>query len=232
MKRMLTIAAIAACAATLTITGANAQDYKANDHRTKELRPAPNRPNLVPVPVERSGNLRVRVWTDIGDGGRVVPGESVDIFFRVNRSAYVAIYDVDTRGRVTRLFPRSPYDDGYVRGGRTVALPGPYADYRLVATGPAGVERIVAIASEDPILDRGGRFRGGSLHGRLELDGYLRLDGTSDWSDGAVDLSVALTPASGRVELRPDLVPVPVDRCGTARDETWFRVRPGRWSRW
>jgi hypothetical protein len=98
--------------------------------------------------------LDVEIWTNHSDGDYYV-GETIDMGFRANRDAFVAIYSVDTRGRVNLLFPTSPTDDNFVYGGVAYSLPGPDVDYDLVVTGPEGVENIQIIASRErfPIPD-------------------------------------------------------------------------------
>ena len=167
-------------------------------------------PELIRVPIEEVDALRVRVWTEPGEGALVFPGEDVRVRFRVDEDAYVVVYDMDTSGRMRLLFPESPYDDGFVRGGRVVSLPGRHAGYRLMVTGPAGVERIVALASDRPLV---GQWRRIAQEGAFET-GYEPASGASRF---------VKTPVT------PKLVPVPVGYGEFARDETWFRVgRSGR----
>jgi hypothetical protein len=164
-------------------------------------------PTLVRVPIEDVNELRVRVWTEPGEGALVFPGEDVKVRFRVDEDAYVVVYDVDTMGRVRVLFPEDPYDDGFVRGGQVVRLPGRGAGYRLLVSGPAGVERIVALASDRSLMGRWQRFADSDV---------IRLDGS-------------LSPRLVKTPVKPNLIPVPVGRGGVARDETWLRVgRTGR----
>ncbi len=98
--------------------------------------------------------LDVEIWTNHSDGDYYV-GEAIDLSFRANRDAFVAIYSVDSKGRVYLLFPASPDDDNFVYGGVTNSLPGPDDDYDLVVTGPEGVENVQIIASRErfPIPD-------------------------------------------------------------------------------
>lgn len=162
---------------------------------------------LIRVPIEDVNDLRVRVWTEPGEGSLLFPGDDVRVRFRVDQDAYVVIYDIDTMGRVRLLFPEDPYDDGFVRGGRVVRLPGRGAGYRLMVSGPAGMERIVALASERPLV---GRWR------LFAEDETLRQDRS-------------LSPRLVKAPVEPRLVRVPVLDTEMARDETWFRVgRSGR----
>ena len=203
-------------------------------------------PRLVRRPVSpdlvrrRTGRraLRVRVWTSAGDGSLVFPGEDMRVHFRVNRSAYVVVYDIDTRGRVRLLFPEFPGDDGYVRGGRTLRIPGRRAGYRLMVTGPPGVERIVALASNRPLVGRWRRIarREGLLDAacvpaplvpvpRVQAEGDVVL-GAAGFHAGFV---AGPQPNLVRSPLRPRLIRVPSRRRILAWDETWFEVGSRWW---
>jgi len=94
--------------------------------------------------------LNVEVWTNHSDGDYYI-GDNVLINFRVNRDAFVAIYSIDSRGRVNMLFPYDPGMDNFVNGGVTYTIPGPDDGFDLVISGPEGVENIQAIASREPI---------------------------------------------------------------------------------
>lgn len=82
------------------------------------------------------------------------PGDVLTVFFRTDRDCYVAIYDIDTGGRATRLFPQTG-EDGWIEAGHTYVLPPEHADYEYMIEGPSGTETIIAVASvEDmPHLD-------------------------------------------------------------------------------
>jgi len=190
-------------------------------------------PRLIPVPVDRYDDLSVDVWTDATEGGFLRPGDDVTVRFRVDRSAYVVVYDIDTNGRARLLFPTRPGDDGWVRAGDLMQIPERGDAYRLMVTGPAGTERIVALAADKPLVGRWQRFadqdaRAAAAGGRDGYDRYrTREAGTAvsvDRPYGGVAPRVVPVPAAPRV------VPVPVTRTGIARDETWFQVTPSR--RW
>jgi Domain of unknown function (DUF4384) len=62
---------------------------------------------------------RVRIWTtdEFGTGSRVRAA------FRLDDDAYVAVVNVGLDGYASVIFPESPDDDGFMRGGRTYRLP-------------------------------------------------------------------------------------------------------------
>lgn len=187
------------------------------------------KPNLVPVP-GLPGPAGIDVWTNHGDGAVLVPGQTVDVFFRTRQDAYVVLVNIDTRGRARLLFPERGHDDGFVRGGWTVAVPGPGARYRLQVTGPFGTERIVAFASDVPLVDHwrslvdGGYHRTSIRKPRLSLRGAVEanLGGTVEVAArGRYDTQLRRTPVRDRAPV-----------CGTrlVSDETWFEVGR-RWRR-
>ncbi len=190
-------------------------------------------PDLVRVPVGR--DLDVQVWTDAGDGGLVRIGETMNVNFRTSRDAYVAVYDIDPAGNARLLFPEDPRDDGYVRGGRTVSLPGRGAGYRLMVTGPSGSERIVAVASDRPLAGRWREFaeedlRDASYRGadRGRRSYAVGVGAVLDSRGGpTVNVHGVVRSDSRLAPVSPQLVRVPV-RDAVSRDETWFEVTASR----
>ncbi|NOY87893.1 MAG: DUF4384 domain-containing protein [FCB group bacterium] len=98
--------------------------------------------------------LDVQVWPNHSDGDYFI-GDNIVINFRTNRDAFVAIYSVDSKGRVDLLFPSDPDEDNFIKGGVTHRLPNGNDDFDLVVSGPEGVENIQIIASRErfPIPD-------------------------------------------------------------------------------
>ena len=89
--------------------------------------------------------LEVSLWTD-REGAPYSPGDMLTIYFSATEWCYLAVYNIEQGGGVTRLFP--PEDDnGWLRGGQVYQLPPDYADYDYKVTGPAGVETIIVVAS-------------------------------------------------------------------------------------
>ena len=157
------------------------------------------------------------------------PGEDVEVLFRTNRDAYVVVYNIDTRGRIRTLFPTDPYDDGYVRGHRKVVLPG--RGYRLQVQGPPGVERIVALASYEPIGRRWRHYAEEDLYHssvRSPRPGF-RASIRADLGPAKILLSGS---KRGHGKYKRELVPVPDHRYPVSRDETWFRVARPRYCPW
>ena len=89
----------------------------------------------------------IEIWTHKGDNARYCVGEPIEVFFRTNVDAYVAIYNTDTLGRTQRLFPNRYDHDNFVEGGRTYRLPA--RGYDFIIEGPRGRESLKAVAALD-----------------------------------------------------------------------------------
>lgn len=101
---------------------------------------------------DQGPDLRVRIWAD-ADRDLFRSGERVRMQFHASRSAYAAVVHITTDGDVEFLYPRSPWDDGYVQGGRTYSLPYAGAGYGSSWTmrGAPGIGYVFAIASDEPL---------------------------------------------------------------------------------
>lgn len=112
--------------------------------------------------------VEVEIWTDRGEGARYSVGEPIEIYFRTNVDAWVAIYDIDTRGRILRLFPSPHHPDNFVYGGEVYRLPSRYG-HHFEVEGPPGWETLRAVASTDRLAlqaygdgeAKGARYRPG-----------------------------------------------------------------------
>lgn len=91
--------------------------------------------------------LDVEVWTEQEE---YYEGEEIDISFRASKDCYVAIYNIDTRGNVSLLYPVDEQDDFLIQGGHIYNLPDNYDDYELTVRGPEGIEYLQIVASREP----------------------------------------------------------------------------------
>jgi outer membrane protein OmpA-like peptidoglycan-associated protein len=101
------------------------------------------------VPVSRD-TITAEVWFDKQCGASYNQGEKILINFRTNVEGYVTVYDIDTRGNVSVLFPNKHYPDNYVRGDQVYTMPNRSYSYDLIVEGPEGIEYVDIVASTDP----------------------------------------------------------------------------------
>lgn len=91
----------------------------------------------------------VRVWVD--DDREVLRlNERVRARVQVEDDAYVAVFHITTDGDVEVLYPSSPHDDGYLRGGRTYDVGERGSRYVRVRDG-YGIGYVFAVASPRPL---------------------------------------------------------------------------------
>ena len=92
----------------------------------------------------------VQVWLD-GRRDLLQPHDRVRVRVRADRSAYLAVFHIDTNGDLDVLFPRSPSDDGWVEGGRTLAL-GTRGEWEYLRfRGGPGMGYVFAVALDEPL---------------------------------------------------------------------------------
>lgn len=101
--------------------------------------------------------LQVKIWAD-KTAYRI--GETVRFGLRVNRDAYVTLVNIGTSGDVTIIYPNRFHPSHFVRAGQDVLIPPADASFTLTVHGPAGLEQIRAIATEEPIQLHAGDFGG------------------------------------------------------------------------
>lgn len=130
----------------------------------------------------------IDVWTDRGDGATYQVGDSIRIYFRVSRDAYVTIYDVDAAGRVTIIYPNDYDQDNFARAGRVYSLPS-QPGYDFTVTPPAGTGYVQAVATLAPnVIDFGGEIKikaqlAPQIKAQIEtsLKGIQPNEWASDW---------------------------------------------------
>jgi hypothetical protein len=156
----------------------------------------------VRLPAHAPAAARVSVWTDRDDP--YARGEAADVFLSVDQASYVAVFRVDSDGRVRVLFPREPWSDTYVRKGRDLQVAGLRGGRSFVVDDDPGVGYLFAVASSEPLdfrsITRGDYWDYRLIDGgRIQGDPYVRL----------TDLAARLVP---RGDYDYDITPYYVDR--------------------
>jgi hypothetical protein len=158
-------------------------------------------PDLGP-PAHASGAGRVSIWTDRDDP--YTRGEIADVYLNVDQPSYVAVFRVDTDGRIRVLFPREPRTDTHVREERKLQGRDARGGQSFLVDDDPGVGYLFALASSEP-LDFRSIARGDSWDyrlidgGRIQGDPYVRL----------TDLAARLVPEG---DYDYDIAPYYVDR--------------------
>lgn len=129
-------------------------------------------------PVRRTGAGRVSVRTDRDDP--YDPGDRARVYLSVEEPAHVAVFRVDTDGRIRVLFPREPWSDTFVRDEREVEVTGERGGRAFFVDDDPGVGYLFAISAAEP-LDLRSITRGDSWDyrlidgGRIQGDPYVAL---------------------------------------------------------
>lgn len=110
---------------------------------------------VIIVPEKPQGTLEVTIWLDRDNGSLYYSGEEVKTYFKVNKDAYVAIYDITPNGEIQLIFPNGYDRDNFVRANRNYTLPTDSATtrYRLQLTSETGggKEIFQIVASTQPL---------------------------------------------------------------------------------
>jgi len=114
---------------------------------------------VIIVPEQPQGGLEVSIWLDRDNGSLYYSGEEVKTYFKVNKDAYVAIYDITPNGEIQLIFPNGYDRNNSLKAGVTYSLPTDNATtrYRLQLTSETGggkeIFQIVASTSPLGFLD-------------------------------------------------------------------------------
>ncbi len=105
-----------------------------------------------PVPTD----LQVRVWVnkDPGKTGNPVYqiGERIQVSVQVNQDAYVYIFSVKSTGEIGLILPNAFDQNNLLRAGEIRTFPpATGARYALEVAGPEGQDRVLAVASRQPL---------------------------------------------------------------------------------
>ena len=133
----------------------------------------------VAVPARAAGAGRVAIWSDRGEDP-YRRGEPVRVSLRLAEPSHVAVFRVDTDGRIRVLLPHDPWTDTYVRDERDLDGAGGRADRRFVVDDDPGIGYLLAVASPDRLdfraLTRGDYWDFRLIEGgRVQRDPYVAL---------------------------------------------------------
>lgn len=123
------------------------------------------------------GAARVAVWTDRDDPYR--RGEPARVYLRAEQPGHLALFRVDTDGRIRVLFPREPWDDTWVGDKGDLKL-ADLGGRNFIVDDDPGIGYLFALASSEPfefgVIARGGHWDYRVLEGgRITGDPYLAL---------------------------------------------------------
>jgi hypothetical protein len=140
---------------------------------------------------------RVAVWADRDDP--YDRGDRARVYLRAQVPAHVAVFRVDTDGRIAVLFPREPWGDTWVRDSRRLELPGGRGGRTFVVDDDPGIGYLFAIASRQPFdfdeIARGDHWDYRAIEGgRITGDPYVALTSLAGRLAPGTDYDYDVTP--------------------------------------
>jgi hypothetical protein len=136
---------------------------------------------------------RVAVWSDRDDPYR--RGDGARVYLRAERAGYIAVFRVDTDGRIRTLFPGDPWGETYVRRARQFEVTTGRGGRSFVVDDYPGVGYLFAVASTHPFdfgdiargdywdyrMIEGGRIRGDPYVALADLAAHIAPEGQYDY---------------------------------------------------
>jgi hypothetical protein len=137
-------------------------------------------------PLAGGEELMISVRVAGGNGSVLKPGERVKLTFQTNRDAYVVLYNIDSEGYVTLLYP----EDGRpsrVEGQKVYFLPDAGSGFNWVVDGKTGIEYIHAVATDDPTAIREEELYFLARNRKQPEDKRFKIDGDPFLSFNMID---------------------------------------------
>ena len=91
----------------------------------------------------------VKVWTNQKE---YEVGDQIVFYVKADRDSYVTLFDIGSGGDATVIFPNAFHKNNFIRAGQTYKIPAPEYGFQFNIEGPAGLERVKAIATLQPGL--------------------------------------------------------------------------------
>jgi hypothetical protein len=140
-------------------------------------------PNIVePAPANKQASGAATAPVKAESSGKVLLstnkseyriGESLKINFSVTEPMYVRIVVINSKGKIDTLFPNVYQTDNYCLPGKNYSIPFPGADFALNIGGPAGVDKLRAVASSKPIPADSLYFNPDGQFDESRMTGYM-----------------------------------------------------------
>ncbi|CAI2716977.1 DUF4384 domain-containing protein [Nitrospina watsonii] len=97
----------------------------------------------------KNAQFAVQVWTNQKE---YEIGDQIVFSVKAERDSYLTLFDIGSGGDATVIFPNAFHKDNFIRAGRTYEIPAPEYGFKFNIEGPAGLERVKAIATLEPGL--------------------------------------------------------------------------------
>lgn len=92
--------------------------------------------------------FKIHIWTN-EQSYRI--DDNITFSFKADKNCYLTLIDISTNGELKILFPNCLHKNNYVRAGHTYNIPAQEHGFKFEVGGPAGIERLKAIATLKPL---------------------------------------------------------------------------------
>lgn len=95
----------------------------------------------------------VDIWLNKAHGAmaRYRVGENIQIGLRSTANAYIYLFNIRSNGVIRQIFPNNLHSNNYVYANQSYFFPSQGANYSFTVDGPVGRDRVVAVASSQPL---------------------------------------------------------------------------------
>jgi len=176
---------------------------------------------------EEEDDFRIDMNVDKGDDAVYYEGEPIFISFHSTKDAYIFIYDIDTNGKISAIYPESSEEKGFIKANKTYRIPAEVDDYSFRVKGPSGEEFICCVTSSEPLHIP-------SIFEEQKGDTYFQVEGEPEeaikdiadeilkWSQGSSAVDVChFFVEEEKDEFMPPLPPFPTPPfCGSLKIQT------------
>ncbi|UQN09122.1 DUF4384 domain-containing protein [Deinococcus sp. QL22] len=175
--------------------------------------------------------LKVNVWTAKDTTGTKTPtyvaGDRIVLNVKTTQDAYVYLFNVDQRGNVNLILPnRFAGGSNFIKANTTKSFPGKEDKFTFDIAGPAGLNKVLAVASTDELdLDDIAQFKedqqtgfatvtvkGGQNGLAQALSIIVKPLASQDWVTDVAQYQISATVATP---------PLPVVSNTTTKTSTW-----------
>jgi hypothetical protein len=154
----------------------------------------------------------VDIWMNKPEGSTYNFGEAAYFYFKTNKDAYVAIYEIRPTGEMVLLFPNKYESNNYVQANKTYRVPSVGASYYFKVAPPSGKYYIQIVASTKsfPLM---AQFKQMSLqftfpkisdNAQSFIEGKLNveLESVEEWSSDMTYFYAGTTAQTGKVTFK------------------------------
>jgi len=96
---------------------------------------------------QRNPAFHIKLWVNQKD---YRPGDKISFSFSTDRNCYLTIIDIATNGVIRVIFPNKSSSSNLVHAGTIYKIPGGLG-FTMKIKGPAGIEKVKAIATTKPM---------------------------------------------------------------------------------